>query len=91
MSDFIPPNYSKRQLNLQMVNGYVSIHDLMCHCKQPLHHIIKQIEEQEPSIKKCQGSSTAAAGIQDGEDVIDQFGPGELEELFAEDAVEKDG
>lgn len=91
MSDFIPPNYSKKQLNLQMVNGYVSIHDLMCHCQQPLQHIIKQIEDQEPTLKKWPVTTTAAAGTTDGEDVIDQFGPGELEELFAEGAGEKEG
>lgn len=91
MSDFIAPNYSKNQLNLQMVNGYVSIHDLMCHCQKPLKHIIKQIEQQEPSLKKWPATTTADVGTPDGGDVIDQFGPGELEELFAEDGAEKEG
>lgn len=68
-----------------MVNAYVHIHDLHCHCKSPLKHIIKQIENQEPSIKKCLDTTTAAAGHLDGDDVIDHFGPGELERIFAED------
>lgn len=90
MSDFVPPNYSKRQLNLQMVNCYVGIHDLHCHCKSPLTHIIQQIKDQEPTLK-CQDTTTAGAGNQDGEKDIDGFGPGELERLFAEDGDEKEG
>lgn len=86
MSDYVDPKYSPRQLNLQIVNCYVGIHDLHCHCKSPLKHIIQQIETQEPSIKKWRDTTTAADGHQDGEDVIDQFGPGELERIFAEDA-----
>lgn len=90
MSDFVSPNYTKKQLNLQIVNCYVSIHDTHCHCKSPLKHIIQQIEEQEPSLK-CHVSTTDAAGNQDGEKDIDAFGPGELELLFAEGDEEKDG
>lgn len=85
MSDFVPPNYTKRQLNLQMVNGYVSIHDLICHCKKPLQHIIKQIEDQEPTIKKWHATTTEETGDQDGEKDTEPFGEGELEALFAED------
>lgn len=85
MSDFVDPKYTPRQLQLQMVNAYVHIHDLHCNCKSPLKHIIKQIENQEPSIKQWRDSTTAAAGLQDGDDVIDHFGPGELERIFAEE------
>lgn len=85
MSDFVPPNYTKKQLNLQMVNGYVHIHDLHCHCKTPLNHIIQQIYQQEPTIKKCQGTSTEEDGNLDTGADVDHFGPGELERLFAED------
>ena len=74
-----------------MVNSYVSIHDLHCHCKKPLQHIIHQIEEQEPTIKTCRDTTTAADGIQDGDDVIDHFGPGELEKLFENDIAEDAG
>lgn len=91
MSDFIAPNYTKKQLNLQMVNAYVHIHDLHCHCKSPLTHIIQQIQQQEPSIKQCQDSTTAVAGGQDGDADIDHFGPGELELLFAEDDASNAG
>lgn len=91
MSDYVTPNYSPKQLNLQIVNCYVGIHDLHCNCKHPLQHIIKQIETQEPSIKKWRDTTTAAAGIPDGGDVIDEFGPGELENLFAQDDDENAG
>lgn len=85
MSDFVDPKYTPKQLQLQMVNAYVHIHDLHCHCKSPLRHIIQQIENQEPSIKKWRDTTTADDGDQHGGDVIDQFGPGELERIFAED------
>lgn len=85
MSDFVDPKYTPKQLQLQMVNAYVHIHDLHCHCKSPLRHIIQQIENQEPTIKKWRDTTTAAAGHQDGDDVIDHFGPGELERIFAEE------
>lgn len=91
MSDYVDPKYTPRQLNLQMVNTYVQIHDLHCHCKKPLLHIIEQIEQQEPSIKKCRATTTADAGTQDGDEDIDHFGPGELERLFAEDDANTDG
>lgn len=91
MSDYVNPKYTPKQMTLQMVNSYVHIHDLTCHCKQPLKHIIKQIEEQEPTIKKWRDSTTTAAGNQDGDADIDHFGPGELEKLFAEDTEENDG
>lgn len=90
MSDYIPPKYSTKQLNLQVVNCYVGIHDLTCHCKHPLRHIIKQIEDQEPSLK-CRVTTTEKDGDHAGEGDIDQFGPGELERLFAEDAEENEG
>ena len=91
MSDYVDPKYTPKQMTLQMVNAYVHIHDLRCHCKQPLRHIIQQIEEQEPTIKKWRDSTTTAAGSHDGDADIDHFGPGELEKLFAEDTEENDG
>lgn len=91
MSDYIPPKYTKRQLTLQSVNSYVGIHDLNCYCKQPLQHIIKQIIEQEPSIKPWLATTIAEDGKTDTGDVIDHFGPGELEAIFAEDAATEQG
>lgn len=88
MSDYVDPKYTPRQLNLQMVNCYVGIHDLHCHCKQPIKHIIQQIEQQEPSIKQWRDTTTEKDGDHAGEKDIDHFGPGELERLFAEDVVE---
>lgn len=90
MSDFIPPNYSKKQLNLQMVNGYVHIHDLMCHCQKPLKHIIEQIYNQEPTLQKWPDTTTAGAGAPDGDADTEPFGEGELEALFAEENDGKD-
>lgn len=88
MSDYIKPNYTKRRLDLQNVNTYVSVHDLTCNCTSPLKHIINQIVHQEPSIKKWLATITEENGDQDTEKDIDHFGPGELEALFAQDAGE---
>lgn len=91
MSDYVPPNYSKKQLTLQSVNGYVHIHDLNCKCDQPLKHIINQITDQEPTIKKWLATTTAEDGNHATGGDIDDFGPGELERLFAEEEDTKDG
>ena len=83
MSYSKPVKYSKKGLNLQIVNTYVNIHDLNCGCTQPLKHIIQQIEDQEPSIKEWR--TTTATGDDHGpEDGVDGLGEGELEALFAD-------
>ena len=89
MSDYIPK--TTRKQNLQYVNCYTSIHDLGCNCDEPLKHIIKQITEQEPSIKPWLATTFGNTGDQDGEKDIDGFAPGELERLFAEGEDAKDG
>lgn len=79
---------SPRQKNLQIVNTYVAIHDLNCHCEKPLHHILQQIYDQEPTLKQETCHTTEKdGGDHTGGETIDDFGPGELEALFAE----KDG
>lgn len=78
-----PTKYSKKGLQLQIVNTYVNIHDLNCGCDEPLKHIIKQIEEQEPTLKRCH--TTTETGENHGqEDFVDELGEGDLEALFAE-------
>lgn len=82
MSDYVPTKFSPKQLNLQHVNTYVNVHDLTCDCQQPLKHIIKQIVQQEPSLKPWL-ATIADTGDPAGEKDIDGFEPGELERLFA--------
>lgn len=87
------PTYSTRHGNLQFINTIVSVHDNYCYCDKPLNHIITGIIEQEPSlrfdkedskiIEKCLTSTV-------GEDVLDDFGDGELEKLFAQDGDDPD-
>lgn len=82
---------SPRQKNLQIVNTYVAIHDLNCHCERPLHHIIQQIHDQEPTLQKELCLTTAKdGGDPTGKETIDDFGPGELEALFAEGDTKED-
>lgn len=88
-----PTKYSKKALDIQILNTYTSVHDLNCGCDNPLFHIVQQIFEKEPEIKqKC--LTTGENGDTREEDFdIDGLGPGELEALFAEpeDAATKDG
>lgn len=87
MSYSKPCKYNEKQLNLQIVNTYVNIHDLNCSCEEPLKHIIKQIQEQEPTLKcLTTGETGENPGLEDG---VDGLGDGELEALFA-DTEEKD-
>lgn len=91
MSDYfkqITWSYKHKQLN--WVNGIVAIHDLQCSCNKPLQHTIISIVEQEPTIKFNKEDSTKLQkcltfGDPTGDDVVDGFGDGELESLFAED------
>lgn len=84
MSYSKPCAYNKKALNLQIVNTYVAVHDLNCGCNEPLQHIIRQIEDQEPTVKTCR-TTTAAGDAPTTTDGIDDFGGDELERLFAED------
>lgn len=81
-------SYSKKQLNLQIVNTYVNIHDLNCGCNKPLEHIIEQITTQEPSLKCL--TTTGAGDGRTGEEEDEPFGAEDLEALFAEPDTEKD-
>lgn len=86
-----PTKLTPRQQNLQTVNTYVNVHDLTCNCNEPLKHIIQQITEQEPSIKKETWFTTTDNGENPGGvGDVDDFGEGELEALFAE-PEEKEG
>nr|UHS18315.1 MAG: hypothetical protein [Betatorquevirus sp.] len=93
---YTPAKYNRKQKNLQEVNLHVAIHDLNCGCSNPLKHIIYQFLEQEPTInftkqelqqlQKCHGTGTAG-DIDHGDDDTG-FGPGDLEQLFAEEKEE---
>lgn len=87
MSYSKPVKYSQKGLNLQIVNTYVAVHDLNCGCNEPLTHIIKQIQEQEPSVKKWP-TTTDTGDAHGQEDGVDGLGEGELEALFADGDAE---
>ena len=73
-----------RKQKLDLLNLINHAHDLICPCEQGIVHTHEIIEEINPELKKCRSTTTA----QDG-DVIDGFGPGELDALFAEDGGEE--
>nr|UHS18371.1 MAG: hypothetical protein [Betatorquevirus sp.] len=82
-----PLNIGIKHRNLQWMNLQVGLHDMHCHCDNPLKHIILHIIEQEPDIKF---NSEESKLIQkclttEDEDDGDVIGPGDLDTLFAED------
>ena len=90
-----PLPYSTKHKNLQWINCICGVHDLHCSCDDPLKHTILGIIDQEPSLKfnkedtkKIQKCLTT--GEDHGEDVVEEFGDGELEKLFEEDIGEED-
>lgn len=96
MSKFYKPiTLSAKHKQLNWINGLVSIHDLQCQCDHPLQHTIIGIIDQEPSLKFDEEDSKKiqkclTSGDPGTEDVVDAFGDGELEALFAEDDTGED-
>lgn len=90
------PGYNKNELRLQLVNGFVHMHDLVCHCNRRLEHCIIIILEQEEhlrftkeekeKLKKCLGTTEDHTGGA-ADDFINE---GDLDTLFAEDFTEED-
>lgn len=61
---FKTPSRTTKQLELQLVNSFVSSHDLTCYCKNPAYHCLwiltKQLSkelkpEEKEQIKQCLG------------------------------------
>lgn len=89
-----PTKDNHRAKKLKWINFLVHAHDIHCDCPAPLEHTICEIIQQEPELKfnnqekdllkKCLGTTTE----EDHGGDIDDFGDGELERLFTEDAGE---
>lgn len=94
--NFQTPGYNKNELRLQLVNGFVHFHDMICKCPTPLEHCVASIFEQENHlrfnketktlIQKCLGTTEDHTGGA-ADDYIEQ---GDLDTLFAEDFGEDD-
>lgn len=84
-----PLTIGLRHKNLQWINLQVGIHDLHCHCNEPLKHIILQIIEQEPELKFNKEESEqirkCLTTTEDTTDALDAIGEGDLDALFTED------
>lgn len=81
-----PVPYSENGLRNQIINCYISIHDLNCGCNEPLKHIIQQILEKEPTLKECLGTTTGET-TGNVEDILQD---GDLERFFAENFGEEE-
>ncbi len=97
MSDYYKPiTLSRKHKNLNWVNGLVHLHDMQCMCNEPLAHTIDTIVTQEPNLQLRQETQQKLQKcLTTGEDhttadVVEDFGDGELEALFAGDDIEDD-
>lgn len=91
MSRHIPPKYTKKEQQLQWINGLVHYHDIYCGCDGPLEHTIIGITKQEKNLrftdeekkylKKC-------IFTEDGQEE-DVIGEEDLDALFAIDTGEE--
>lgn len=86
------PTISTKHGELNFLNTCVSVHDLHCYCDTPLQHLIGTIIEREPNIKfdKATSEKLQKCLTTGDADVLDDFGDGELENLFAEDFPDGD-
>lgn len=89
---FKTPSRSTKQLELQLVNAFVSSHDLTCHCKNPAYHCLwiltKQLSkellpEEKNQIKQCLGEDHTTT-VEDTTGLATE----DLEEIFGQDAEE---
>lgn len=89
---FSTPNYSKKQLQLQLTNSFVTNHDFICDCKKPTFHcmiiLAKQLapeltQQEKQQIIQCLGETDTTT-----EDIGTDLDAGELEKLFAEDVTD---
>lgn len=98
--NFQPPNFTKKQLELQLTNGMVHLHDLTCRCDTPLQHIIDIIATREPTLQ-LQGETkkkvekwltTTDRGTTETTTAADDIlNAGDLDALFAADFDEENG
>lgn len=90
---FKKPAFNNKKLQLQLVNGFVHEHDLVCCCNNPGYHVLQitatQIGQelspkQKQQIIKCLGETTTG----DAEDGAEDLDLGDLDALFADDGEE---
>nr|QRG28982.1 ORF2 [Anelloviridae sp.] len=93
-----PVKYSSKQLEKQLTNAYIHIHDLACGCFDPIKHILQQLVEGKidttispDTLQKIKCLLTEDGGGEEDNKLAvaltDDLGlnEGELEELFKED------
>lgn len=86
-----------KQIQSDWKNLIVHIHDNICSCDDPIEHTIhnlttnpKELRLKESTKKQLQQCLTTTEDHTE-EDVIDGFGDGELDALFAQDTEEDTG
>lgn len=92
---FHTPNLTTKGKEKQLVNAFVSCHDLSCNCNEPAFHSLLVLtktlapelsEKNKQQLIACLGSTTTAATATEEEDL----GIEDLEKLFAEDGTEEE-
>lgn len=93
-----PTYYNSTSIQQQMLNTFVSVHDLTCGCDHPIEHILWTTatkgkptgftEEEKSTLKKCLGFGENLTIKEEEETGIED---GDLDRLFAEDDTEDTG
>lgn len=99
----LPVKYSTRQLQTQLTNAQIHIHDLACGCGDPLKHLLQLLttEKIETTLKqdtikqiKCllDGDHGDTDGDhKTGDTAVDELFEGELDQLFGQPFEDDDG
>lgn len=94
---FKTPNFSTKEKELQLINGFVQQHDLLCICPKPavhcLHILTKKLlpeltDQDKNQLIQCLGTTATATEEDHGKDA--DIGLEDLERLFEEDTTEND-
>lgn len=87
------PIYSPRALEQQWMNNIFQSHDLWCGCQKPIIHLLTIVNKNGKAIKpeeEINNILCLITGEKDSSKEEDNdFGPGELEALFAEDGEQE--
>lgn len=92
-----PPKWTPKQQKDNWINLLVHVHDLQCHCNNPLEHTLHIIFEKEKNLRLEESTknlikpwltTTAAGEDAHGDDILED---GDLAALFDEDFTEDAG
>ena len=92
---FQQPNYSTKQKENVIINGFIHQHDCFCTCNEPAFHcasiLLKKLgpelsTQNKKQLQQCLGTTTDTTAAEGGD--VDNLDFGDLDKLFEEDVTE---